>query len=168
VDRWTCPECDRQFGKTNQGHMCSPGFTLEEYFASAKAWEQPIYEVVANHLTGLGDVIIDPIAMGIMFKNGPMCCELRAKTKWTALGFSLRRKLESGRLSRKVVDYGGKYFHVINIREPDEIDDEVLGWLTEAWHVAGGTEPAEPLAEADGGALGDGMVPDDLDPAEIL
>ena len=128
MERWTCPHCDRDFGRVNQGHMCSPGMTLDEYFADAKPWEQPIYEVVANHLTGLGDVIIDPIAMGIMFKNGPMLCELRAKTRWTALGFSLRRKLESGRLSRKVVDYNnGKFFHVINV--DDASGAELAGML---------------------------------------
>lgn len=158
MERWTCPNCDRDFGRVNQGHMCSPGMSLDEYFAAAKPWERPIYDVVAGHITGLGDVIIDPIAMGIMFKNGPMLCELRAKTKWTALGFSLRRKLETGRLSRKIVDYNnGKFFHVINVNDPAQIDDEVLGWLTEAFHVAGGTQPPNPVAG------GDGMVPDDID-----
>ena len=157
MERWTCPDCERQFGRKNQGHMCRPGMSLDEYFDQAKPWERPIYDVVAAHLTSLGDVIIDPIAMGIMFKNGPMLCELRAKTKWTALGISLRRKIDSGRFSRKVVEFGGKYFHVINVTDPAEIDDEVLEWLTEAWHVAGGTEP--PNAPV----TGDGMVPDDLD-----
>jgi hypothetical protein len=158
MEPWTCPLCERQFGRTNQGHMCNPGLSVEEYFANAKPWERPIFDVVAAHLTSLGPVIIDPIAIGVLFKNGPMLCELRAKTKWTALGFSLRRRLESGRLSRKVVDYNnGKFFHVINLGDADIIDDEILGWLTEAWHVAGGTEPP------DVPVTGDGMVPDDID-----
>lgn len=143
--------------------MCNPGLSLDEYFETAQPWERPIFDVVSTHLTGLGEVIVDPIAMGIMFKNGPMLCELRAKTKWTALGFSLRRRLESGRLSRKVVDYNnGKYFHVINLTDASLIDDEILGWLTEAYHVAGGTEP--PNAPE----TGDGMVPDDIDLSDEL
>ncbi|MEM9615353.1 MAG: DUF5655 domain-containing protein [Actinomycetota bacterium] len=163
MERWRCPKCDREFGRRNQGHMCNPGLTLEEYFATAKPWEEPIFQVVSDHLHTLGDLIVDPLQMGIMFKNGPMLCELRAKTKWTALGFSLRRKLDSGRLSRKVVDYKSKYFHVINLTSPDEIDDEILGWLTEAYHVAGGALTAPPTA-----TRGDPMVPDDLDEDDYL
>lgn len=141
--------------------MCSPGLSLDDYFATAAEWERPIFEAVSSHLMSLGDVIIDPLAMGIMFKNGPMLCQLRAMKKWTALGFSLRRRLASDRLSRKVVDYKGKYFHVINVNDASMIDDEVLGWLTEAYHVAGGTEPP-PVDEA--GADGaDPMVPNDID-----
>jgi hypothetical protein len=131
--------------------------SLDEYFAEAKPWERPIFDVVNGHLSSLdgGDLIVDPIAMGIMFKNGPMICTLRAMTKWTALGFQLPRKLSSKRLSRKVAESGngGKYFHVINVNEPFQIDDEVLTWLTEAYYL--------PLGGASRGS--DPMVPDDID-----
>ncbi len=113
--------------------MCSPGLTVDEYFALAQPWERPVFEVVAAHLESLGPVIIDPITIGILFKNGPMLCELRAMKKWTALGFHLGRRLTSGRLSRKVIDHRTKYFHVINIDDPEQVDDEILGWLTEAY-----------------------------------
>ncbi|MFW2383194.1 MAG: DUF5655 domain-containing protein [Acidimicrobiales bacterium] len=132
--------------------------SLEEYFADAKPWERPIYDVVNGHLSELegGDLIVDPIAMGIMFKNGPMICELRTKTKWTALGFSLARKLSSKKLSRKVVAYApsGKFFHVINVSDPEQIDDEILDWLTEAYYLPLGGRPPE---------VSDPMVPDDID-----
>lgn len=67
-----------------------------------------------------------------------------------------RRRLESGRLSRKVADDGTKYYHVVNVTDPEQVDDEFRGWLTEAY--AHGDEPAEPTA-----ASGDPMVPDDVD-----
>ena len=139
--------------------MCAPGLTVEEYFQTAQPWERPIFDVVSRHLESLGEVIVDPIAMGIQFKNGPVFCMLRAMKRWTALGFSLRRRLDSDRLSRKVTDYQGKYFHVINLNDASLIDDEVLCWLTEAFHVAGGTEH---LLEPDQ-PTGDGMVPDDVE-----
>ena len=130
---------------------------MANYFAAAKPWERAIFDVVNDHLSSLegGDLIVDPIAMGIMFKNGPMICELRAKTKWTALGFSLARKLTSNKLSRKVVEYtpSGKFFHVINISDPEQIDEEILEWLTEAFYVPLGGPPGRT----------DPMVPDDID-----
>ena len=149
MERWTCPDCQRQFGKPNQSHTCSPGFTIDDYFATAKPWERAIFDRVADHLEGLGDVIVDPISIGILFKNGPVFCQLRAMKRWTALGFSLDRRLTSARISRKVVEYHGKYFHVVNVDDPAQIDDEVLGWLTEAYRLYGGGS--------------DPMVPDDVD-----
>ena len=161
MTRWTCPNCNRVFGKLNQSHMtCEPAISLDEYFAEAKPFEKPIFDAVKVHLDTLDDVIIDPLNIGILLKNGPMFAELRPKTKWVAVGFSLSRKLETGRLSRKVVNYGSKYFHVINVTEPSTIDDEFCEWLTEAYHLAGGTLGAHRATEARGG---DGMVPDDID-----
>jgi hypothetical protein len=157
MDRWTCPNCEREFGRRNQGHMCNPGMTVDQYFAQAKPFERPIFEVVNAHLHQLGGLIVDPIGIGVLFKNGPMLCELRAMSKWVALGFSLRRRLESDRLSRKVIDYKSKYFHVINVSAPTEIDDEILEWLTEAYYTAGGA------AQPEGASGLDPMVPDDID-----
>lgn len=152
-DRWTCPKCKRVFGRRNQSHLrCEPARSRQDYFASAKPWEEPLLTAVEAHFEGVGDIIVDPLEVGILLKNGPMFAELRPKAKWTALGFNLGRKLTSGKLSRKVVSHGKKYFHVINVREPDELDDEILGWLTEAYHLAGGTQPGA-----------DPMVPDDID-----
>ncbi len=136
--------------------MCSPGLTLDEFFATAKPWERPIFEVVNAHFASLeenDDLIVDPIDVGIMFKHGPLVCMLRSMTKWTALGFSLRRQLTSSKLSRKVTAYQGKFYHVINVTEPEQIDDEVLDWLTEAFYAPVGGQPAG----------NDSMVPDDVD-----
>ena len=68
------------------------------------------------------------------------------------------RKLESDRLSRKVIDYKTKFWHVINVSDPAEIDEEILGWITESYHLAGGSSPSVAAA---GGV--DPMVPDDIE-----
>ncbi len=128
--------------------------TIEEYFEGARPFERPIFDAVVSGLDDLEGLIIDPLNVGILLKNGPMFAELRPKTKWTALGFSLGRKLETNRLSRKVVDYGKKYFHVINVTDPNQIDGQVLEWLREAYDLADGSRSATSR---------DHMVPDDVD-----
>ena len=27
---WTCPECERRFGRKGQSHVCEPGLTVDE------------------------------------------------------------------------------------------------------------------------------------------
>lgn len=134
--------------------MCRPGLTLEEYFAGARPEAKPIFDVINQHLETLdGDLIVDPLSKKILFKNGPTICILDSMTKWVALGFTLRRKLSSPRLSRKVTDYQGKYYHVVNLTDAEQVDDELLEWLTEAFY-----QEDEPSGDG-----ADPMVPDDID-----
>ncbi len=142
--------------------MCQPGLSVAEFLDASPPFVKPVFEAVQDHLVavdreqGDGSLIVDPLAAKVLFKNGPTFCILDVKTKWVAVGFSLRRRLESGRLSRKVIDDGTKYFHVVNVTDPDAIDDEFRGWLIEAY--LHGDEPAEAAS-----AGSDPMVPDDVD-----
>jgi Domain of unknown function (DUF5655) len=157
--RWTCPLCRRDFGAVGRNHTCDPGLTIDEFFDRSPAYVAPVFRRVRDHLAdvdatvGTGDLIVDPLATKVLFKNGPTFCILEVKTKWTAVGFVLHRKLSSGRLSRKVLDYGEKFYHVINVVDVDEIDDEFCEWLTEAYHVGVSARPSPH----------DPMVPDDVD-----
>lgn len=135
--------------------MCSPGLSLDAYFDGAAPWEEPVFRVIQDHVATLGPAIIDPLNMGILFKNGPMFLELRAMKKWVALGFSLGNRITSDRLSRKVIDYNNKYFHVINVDDAAMIDEEILGWITQSYHFVGGTKSDRPGS--------DPMVPNDID-----
>ena len=138
---WTCPDCRRMFGRRNQGHMCSPALTLEEYFSTANERERPIFDAVMGHLNDLGDVHAEPVSVGIFFKNGPIFAELRPRKKWVAVCFRLPVKLTSARLSRKVIPAGGsasggKYYHVVNVTDAADVDEELLDWLTESYFAA--------------------------------
>ena len=144
--------------------MCRPGTTVEEFLDGAPPGSDEIVERVVAHLRSVdaeigGDLIVDPLDAKILFKHGPTFAILDRKTKWIAVGFSLRRRLESARLSRKVSDYGNKFFHVVNVTSVDQLDDELLAWLTEAYGHG-----VEPPGDAMSAASGDDpMVPDDID-----
>ncbi|MEZ5226364.1 MAG: DUF5655 domain-containing protein [Acidimicrobiales bacterium] len=153
---WECDDCGRSFGRTGQQHDCRPGVTIDAFLAAALPAAEPIFARVERHLRGLtgGDLIVDPLADKVQFKNGPVFAILGAMKKWTSLGFTVRRRIDSDRFSRKVTEYNGRYYHVLNLTDVEQVDDEVLEWLTEAF-----------LGDAfDGGPVGgDPMVPDDVD-----
>lgn len=111
---------------------------LEDYFSTGPERERPIFDAVWAHLSTLvGDdgetVYIEPVSVGIFFKGTRTFAQLRPKTKWVALSFNLDRKLESNRLSRKVIAHSGRFFHVVNVKEPSEIDEQITDWLTESF-----------------------------------
>ena len=178
---WRCPDCKREFGAVGRGHMCTPGLSIDEFLDGSPDFVGPVLERVREHLVAVdaaanGELIVDPLEKKVLLKNGPTFAILDVKTKWVAVGFSLRRKVESGRLSRKVADYGSKYFHVVNVAAADLVDDELCGWLTEAYHH-GDPDAADAFRGEQAGDRGDRggsdvvsasssddpMLPDDID-----
>jgi hypothetical protein len=130
---WHCPKCDRRFARVNQGHECAPAMTLEEYFSTGPERERPIFEEVMRHLDTVGPVFVEPVSVGIFLKRARSFAELRPMTKWVAMSFSLRRPEQHPRITRKVMPYSGRYYHVVNLRGPEDLDDSLRGWLTEAY-----------------------------------
>lgn len=120
--------------------MCAPGMTIDEFFATSHPRERPIYDAINAHLEEVGEMWVEAVQVGVFFKNGPVFAEIRPKKKWVAVTFKLPLKLTSDRLSRKVILAGGssasRWYHVVNVTDVSEVDDELLGWLTEAWFAA--------------------------------
>lgn len=107
--------------------------TLDEYFSTGPDFERPIFDAVLAHLESIGPVFVEPVSVGIFLKRSGGFAELRPKTKWVALSFSLPRKVTHPLIVRKPLPHGERYFHVANLREPGEFDGQLRGWLTEAY-----------------------------------
>jgi len=106
---------------------------LEEYFSTGPARERPIFEAVMRHLETVGPVHVEPVSVGIFLKRAQSFAQLRPKDRWVAMSFSLPRKVEHELITRKVVCYHGRFHHVANLRGPEDLDDRLRGWLTEAY-----------------------------------
>lgn len=110
--------------------------TEEEYFATGPAHERPVVEAVRAYLETLGPVYVEFVSVGIFLKQGRTIAELRPMTKWVALWLLLPRPVQHPLIVRKVMPYHGRYVHVVNLRAPDDLDDDLRGWLTEAYLAA--------------------------------
>jgi hypothetical protein len=52
------------------------------------------------------------------------------------LTIGLRRRDGSPRWKQIVEPAPGRFTHHLELRSPDEVDDEVVAWLREAWEIA--------------------------------
>jgi len=107
--------------------------SVEEYFSTGPAHERAIFEAVMTHVATLGPVHVEPVSVGIFLKRAQTFAQLRPRDRWVALSFSLPRVVRHERIVRKVVEYHGRHFHVANLRSPDDLDDRLRAWLTEAY-----------------------------------
>lgn len=92
-----------------------------------------VFEAVHGYLVTLGPVHVEPVAVGIFIKKSGSFVELRPMTKWVAMSFPLPRRLVHPRIARKPVVAGPRIFHVVNLREPADLTDEVREWLAESY-----------------------------------
>lgn len=132
---WTCPNCGRLFGRSGQSHDCAPGLTLEQYFSSGPAHERPVFDAVMKHLTSVGPFHADIVSVGIFLKNPRKFAELRPMQHWVAVSFSLGRRAHHPLITRKVISYGDKYWHVANVAVPADVDEALCELLTEAYEL---------------------------------
>ena len=137
MDGWTCPGCGRLFDRTGPSHECSPGLTIDEYFATGPAHERPVYDAVMAHLATVGPVHADVVSVGIFLKNPRKFAELRPMQRWVAGSCWLGRPVRHPTIVRKVVNYGGRYWHTANVTGPDDVDDALRALLAESYRDAG-------------------------------
>ncbi|MFP3907816.1 MAG: DUF5655 domain-containing protein [Acidimicrobiales bacterium] len=136
MEGWTCPECGRLFGRTRQSHDCAPGLSIDEYFATGPAHERPVFDAVMAALTEVGPVHADIVAVGIFLKNPNKFAELRPMHRWVAVSFALERRARHRTITRKVIEYHGRFWHVANVARPDDLDDDLCDMLREAYDLA--------------------------------
>lgn len=136
MSRWVCPNCDREFGRANQSHVCVPGCTVDECFAGRPPVQRAIYEAVLAHLATLGPVHADAVQVGVFLKTERKLAELRPRARSLALLLALPRTMAHPRISRTMRASGDSTVHLIPLTSVDDVDDELRDWLTEAYDAA--------------------------------
>ena len=130
---WTCPRCGRSFGSAGQSHSCIPAGTLDASFAGRPDWQREAYERVAAHLRGLGPLVIEPVSVGVFFKRARSFAEVRPMKSALRVEFLLSRSLDDPRVVKTVAMSANRIAIFVDVRSPDEIDAQLLAWLTEAY-----------------------------------
>ena len=110
--------------------------TRDEYFASGPSHERPIFDAIMRRLERAGPIHPEFVSVGVFLKNPRKVAELRPMQRWVAVSFSLSRRADHRTITRKVMPYGGRYYHVANVANPDDVDDALAELLIEAYEEA--------------------------------
>ena len=131
---WTCSNCGRIFERVNQPHSCQK-IPLEQHFKNkgkAKELFNFLSMTIDNEI-GECQVISLPCCIHL-FGNYDFLAAL-PKQKKLEIRFVLDRKLNSPRLKQSVPMAVNIIKNCIDITTIDEIDKELVKWLSEAYHL---------------------------------
>jgi len=117
--------------------------TLDEYFADRDR-ARALFEAVRAEVEALGPAEVRVSKSQIAFTHGHNVAVLwtpdryldPARSAPLVLTISLKRHHPSPRWKQVTAVGGGRYTHHLELHSADEIDDEVRGWLAEAWTLA--------------------------------
>jgi hypothetical protein len=131
---WTCPDCGRRFANRNQTHTC--GLTsLEHHFEGRPVEVREIVERVIALAERNGPVTVLPQKTRIALAARMSFAALQPRRAWVDGHVVLARRREHPRFTRIETFSPGNHLHAFRLSSPGEVDEEVAGWLAEAYEV---------------------------------
>jgi len=130
---WTCPDCGRQFHNANNAHSCMARIGVEEHLAGKPAGVAEAYRRIEALVREVGPITVEPLKSRIAFKARTTFASATFTRGTLRAGFVLARRVEDPRL--KVDSYGGRHVHTLEVTHPDQLTDDLRGWLAEAYEL---------------------------------
>ena len=131
---WRCVDCRRQFANKNQSHACGR-YTLASHFAGKPKAVRVIFDKLVAVSKKNGPVTILPEKTRIAFQVRMSFAAFIIRQHWIDGHVILARRLENSRFRRIETFSPRNHLHAFRFESVDEVDDEVAGWLAEAYLV---------------------------------
>ena len=132
---WRCGDCGRPFASKNQTHSCGR-YTVEAFLSGKPRRAVELYDRFVALMKSCGPVLVAPAKTRVGFQVRMI---FAAVNKLSERGLDahvvLARRLEHPRFT-KIQEMSPRCFvHHFRIEAVEEIDEEVAGWLREAYRV---------------------------------
>jgi hypothetical protein len=113
-----------------------PGNSVAETFAGRPGVQREIYDVIAAHLRALGPLHEDSVKVGVFLLSDRKLAEVRPMARGLSLLLILPYAVAGPRVRRSERLAEGRLMHYVRLTQLSDVDDELLGWLTDAYDLA--------------------------------
>jgi len=129
VTSWTCPNCDRTFGRSNRPHVCAAGMPIEVWLAERTNPQRRAAEAVLAIARRYRGLVIEAVGVGVLIKRARTIVELRPKMRWLDLSFISSATITSTRIAR-TLEMSAGHVYFVHLADRSDVDAELRGWLT--------------------------------------
>ncbi len=130
---WKCPECGRHFERQGQRHSCKT--VPPEFHFRNKEKEKLLYTKLLKAVKReVGPFDLELLRCCIHLVNPSAFAAVKVMRNKIRVDFTLPNKLNNPRLHFSVQVSAHRYLYYVDIAEKDEIDEELIAWIREAWH----------------------------------
>jgi len=137
---WTCPNCGRPFARGQRIHCCGP-YTVREFLRARPPAAVVLYRRFTELVRRCGPVVIVPNRTRVVFQNGINFATIdRLTSRALDVRVMLKRRLTSSRFVRIETVAPARYAHCFRARSIRDLDEQVAGWLQEAYEAGVGAQ----------------------------
>jgi hypothetical protein len=138
-DLWRCPVCGQTFVGRNMPHSCQV-VSLDSHFA-AREQLRAVFDAFVAAAEENGPVTINATKSRITLQARMRFAAVEPRRQRLNAHVVLARPLTSPRFTKVEHIPPSYYVHRFGLERPEDVDDEVRGWLAEAY-VSGSRAPA--------------------------
>jgi hypothetical protein len=128
---WTCPGCHGQFKNRNQAHSCGQ-FTVDQLLDGKPPPIVELFRTLGDLIQRSGEVVVAPTKTRVLFKVRTVFATVAVSKHWLDVVFVLGRRLKHRRIKKAQEEYPG-IVHFLRIQKAEDLDDDLAGWLQEAY-----------------------------------
>jgi len=134
---WDCPQCGAKFVNENQWHSCGQA-ELSDWLDDLGPRGRALYDRFDELIAACGEYHVSPAKTRIAFMGRVRFAGItRLSDREMRASFALPEKLESPRLLRANEVVPGWWVHEFVVTDPEDLDDEVGGWIRESYSLMG-------------------------------
>jgi uncharacterized protein DUF5655 len=132
---WACPRCGQGFVSPNMWHSCLR-MTVRDHFQGRPKEVVDLYRRFARMVRELGPGV-KPVSVktGIGFMVRVRFAGVALQKGGLRVSFWLKRRIDSPRFARIELIPPRNFVYSFHVRSPEDLDEEVRGWLREAYRV---------------------------------
>ena len=132
---WTCPNCSRQFRNPGQWHSCVVR-SVEAHLEGKPETILAIFQRLDDFLQSLDGVRVDPVKGSINYARRANFVIVNLGKSFVDVTFSTVTVINSPRMKQTFQPVANHALNVIRLKSVAEVDNELLGWLHEAWELS--------------------------------
>jgi hypothetical protein len=112
-------------------------FPIESHFSGKEPSVRAMYDHLLSALQEFGKVIEEPRKTSIHLVNVSAFAGVQTRGTYILLNIKADHKLESPRIHKADQVSASRFHHRVKISSLSEIDNELIGWLHEAYTMSG-------------------------------
>ncbi len=132
---WICPECGRKFARNRQSHSCVQ-YDPEIQFMGKSPKARELYDLLINRIRTFGDIEIYGAKWDITVRRLSTFLSVMAGKAHLTVVFLSDRPIDDFPVYNSFHHSARRWSNAVKIESPEEIDDQLIRWLKEAYDLA--------------------------------
>ncbi len=110
-------------------------FTEQEHLTGKDPIVPLIYKKLIREVQKFGAVKVEPKKTSIHLSNKGGFAGVYVRKSCLSLELNLHHKIKNKRIQKAEQASANRYHHTIQVNSPAEVDEELIGWLKEAYEL---------------------------------